>query len=423
MRQVSVLAQHVRLLALLIVMAMVGPLTLGAPSPVVAGGGQTLTVNNTEAVDDGDCDSNDCSFLDAVGESNGTPGVLDKIAFDIPGGGVQTINVSNVAVNDAVVIDGYTQDGAKPNTLKQGTNAKIRIEFNTALAGLVLNQGPTTIRGIKFRGNDTCVTLNATADENVIEGNEFGDDDPNQGCAIFAILIQSGSVDNRIGGAKPAQRNFIVNSGLDDENQGIDGAAVKIFSNDNTITNNLFGTERDGNGCEPNISAIEINNGNNNLTTKNRFCVFFGGAGVAVFTGNENKISRNSIFLVDEFGSVPGIIVGGGANNGQDPPQLDSAETAGKTTTIKGQLTSTANTQFVIEFFSSSPEDDNGDPLFNDDIADKFIGKKNVTTNGGGVANFTFKTKKKVPDGRLITATATDPNGNTSDIANAVAVT
>src|SRR4051794_943529 len=53
----------------------------------------------------------------------------DRVEFLIPGPGVQTIVPSSLfpAITDPIVIDGYTQPGASPNTLDVGDDAALKI--------------------------------------------------------------------------------------------------------------------------------------------------------------------------------------------------------------------------------------------------------------------------------------------------------
>jgi hypothetical protein len=87
---------------------------------------------------------------------------------------------------------------------------------------------------------------------------------------------------------------------------------------------------------------------------------------------------------------------------------LTSAKTASGKTTIKGKLNSTPNFSFTVRFFSNPKGTDEGKV---------FISKKSVTTDSNGNASFTFSPAKAVSVGRVITATATDPGGNTSEFS------
>src|SRR5690349_9027375 len=65
---------------------------------------------------------------------SGTPNATsaDTIAFSIPGSGVQTIIPASPlpTITDPVIIDGYTQPGASPNTLSAADNAVLLVELN-----------------------------------------------------------------------------------------------------------------------------------------------------------------------------------------------------------------------------------------------------------------------------------------------------
>src|SRR5262249_51163528 len=63
--------------------------------------------------------------LRATIQSANNDTTLDTIAFAIPGSGVHTISPLSAlpTITNPVVIDGYTQPGARPNTLANGDNA------------------------------------------------------------------------------------------------------------------------------------------------------------------------------------------------------------------------------------------------------------------------------------------------------------
>jgi hypothetical protein len=111
---------------LTIALAMAASL-LGSAHPARAA---TFIVTTT---DDGGAGSLRQAMLDA----NAAPG-LDTISFNIPGDGVRVIAVTSALpeVTDPVIIDGYTQPGAAPNSLAVGSNAVILIELDGTAAGM-----------------------------------------------------------------------------------------------------------------------------------------------------------------------------------------------------------------------------------------------------------------------------------------------
>src|SRR5260370_3274505 len=110
------------------------------------------------------------------------------------------------------------------------------------------------------------------------------------------------------------------------------------------------------------------------------------------------------------MGTPGGIWINSPANNNQAFPTLDSALPAsGGGTMIKGSLQSTPNTTFRIEFFSNSVRDPSG---FGQ--GQTFLGFQNVTTDGTGAISYTAVVPENLPLGTPVSATATDPNNNTS---------
>src|SRR3954468_16435824 len=75
-------------------------------------------------------DSGPGSLREAITAANAAPGP-DRIVFNIPGVGVQEIAVLSALpdITDELVIDGYTQLGAKPNSLETGNDALILIRL------------------------------------------------------------------------------------------------------------------------------------------------------------------------------------------------------------------------------------------------------------------------------------------------------
>jgi hypothetical protein len=121
-----------------------------------------------------------------------------------------------------------------------------------------------------------------------------------------------------------------------------------------------------------------------------------------------------------------------GPNNLQNFPGITSARLTTrrigghrrKVTLIKGTLNSEADKTYNVQFFGS-PEADNPPNTTPTGYGEgkTFLGQKNVTTNTSGDATFTFSTRKKVPKGQGVTATATNlSTGDTSEFSKACMV-
>jgi Calx-beta domain/Domain of unknown function (DUF4214) len=81
-------------------------------------------------------------------------------------------------------------------------------------------------------------------------------------------------------------------------------------------------------------------------------------------------------------------------------------------TTINGTLNSTATTQFRLEFFANASCDASGNGE-----GKTFLGSTNATTDSSCSASFSMVVPNASVTGPIITATATDPNNNTSEFS------
>ena len=107
-----------------------------------------------------------------------------------------------------------------------------------------------------------------------------------------------------------------------------------------------------------------------------------------------------------------------GANGLQNYPVITVATTGNGTTTIAGTLNSKAFGGYRIELFSNPACNASG---YGE--GETFLGFTNVTTDAGGNGAFVVTLNGTIPLGRVVTATATDSAGNTSEFSACVAVT
>jgi len=131
------------------------------------------------------------------------------------------------------------------------------------------------------------------------------------------------------------------------------------------------------------------------------------GFGVEIL-GQGNTVSGNSIFR----NTGRAITLDPAANTNQSAPVL----TAATATRASGTLTSLSNETYRIEVFYSPDFNPNGQPQ-----AKTFLGATNVTTGSNSNANFSISFNQTISSG-FLTATATDPVGDTSAISDGLAV-
>lgn len=172
---------------------------------------------------------------------------LDTIVFNIPGAGPHTIRAANALPNvtTPIIIDGYSQPGAHPNTLIYGDNAVIKIRLvgsgtGDGAKGISINDAGCQVRGLAILGfNSDGIYLFGLANT-VVEGNFIGVDVdgvspvPNGGFGIRTTAAGA-----HIGGPTPPQRNVIsANSagGFYAQNSGNHVIQGNIFGADASVT-------------------------------------------------------------------------------------------------------------------------------------------------------------------------------------------
>ncbi len=371
------------------------------------------------------------SLRQAIEDANASPGA-DTIKFNIPVQAVHTLRPASAlpVIREAVTIDGYSQPGSRPNSLKTGgTDAVILVELNGLHAGsrpgLDISASNVVVRGLAINHFPASGIGTFRANGVRIEGNFIGTDASgtlDRGNDEGVNISLGGK--NTVGGTTSGQRNLI---------SGNNGDGVELGgSGTNKVQGNLIGVQKDGSTI---IGGSDV--GVNIFTPRN----IIGGAepgaantiafnreeGVLIdedATAVGNRILSNSIFenralSIDLRGDGRTLNdpkdPDKGENNFQNFPVLSSAGSVGDgKITIEGTLDSTPSTKkkkksFNIQFFSSPQGEDAGKT---------FLGQKRVTTNKQGKASFTFESAQPVPDRDEITATATGPGGNTSEFSD-----
>ncbi|HEX9004445.1 MAG TPA: right-handed parallel beta-helix repeat-containing protein, partial [Blastocatellia bacterium] len=369
---------------------------------------------------------------------NGVAGVLitsgafaNTIGGTVPGArNLISGNNSGVELGMAATTDNLVQG----NFI--GTDVNGTADLGNALSGVALGSavgntigGPTTAaRNIISGNNQHGVALFTGANNNIVRNNFIGVTvtgtaalgNNGSGVAIFDSLTNTIS------------ENVI--SGNGDDGVHLENTAPGATAN-NIISGNFIGTDATTTLSLPNadngvvIAAMPGNLIGNLIPGAGNVIANNGSDGVEVggSTAIGNQIAGNAINgnggrgveLQDAApdGSVTPNDTGDGdtgANNLQNFPLLTSVTTSGGLSNFSGTLNSTANTTFRIEFFANALCDatGNGEGQF-------FIGFVNVNTDAGGNASFntTLPSLPTLNAGGVVTATATDAAGNTSEFS------
>lgn len=212
------------------------------------------------------------SLRTAIRLANTTAG-FDYIEFNIPaGGGVARIvlkpqpggGVCLPDILESVMINGYTQPGAMPNTLAVGNNALLKVEIdagNTVAGysrGLMILAPYCEVRGLIINNCLEAGIIMSTSYENVIAGNWLGTQadgtTPSAGRKNKAGIWVTRSSRNQIGGPLPGDRNLL--SGNWDVGLVIAGpmpsGSPGIPAEENLVLGNYIGTDYSGLAPLPN---------------------------------------------------------------------------------------------------------------------------------------------------------------------------
>ena len=169
----------------------------------------------------------------------------------------------------------------------------------------------------------------------------------------------------------------------------------------------------------------------NGLTINARYCTIkgliinqFPGSGIQILNGTGNQISSNSIYSNGTLGinlGADGVTQNDtgdpdtGPNNLQNFPVLQSVSFSTGSVVVTGSLNSEPSGTYDLQFFASKVADDTG---YGE--GQTYLGSNSVTTDASGNATFSASFSIKGSSGTVITATATDPLGNTSEFSKAI---
>ncbi|MDQ3930272.1 MAG: S-layer homology domain-containing protein [Chloroflexota bacterium] len=265
--------------------------------------------------------------------------------------------------------------------------------------------------GIFIRGN------NATY--NRVIGNYIGTDVTGTSAVsneAAGVVLYSGAKYNTIGGGQAGERNVI----------SANGYGVILDSNTtsyNKVQGNYIGVAADGTsplgslyygisigGAYSNTIGGGVGLGNIIANSLYDGVSVQYGAGNVIYTNSTYGNGRLGIDLGDSSVTPNDPLdADTGGNNLQNFPVLSAASNA---TEIRGSLNSTPNTTFTIELFSNTVCNALGHGE-----GRTFVGTTSAATLANGNANFTFSPDQALPGGSFITATATDPNGNSSEFS------
>lgn len=351
------------------------------------------------------------------GNRVGGAGGLGNVVADSVGVGIGVGGSNNVIEGNTV---GLAPGGSAPASPNPFSN----------LNGIELNGSTEVVTGNVVRGNVVSgnrqegiqvAGLNATG--NTIADNLVGTD------AAATVAVGNGTQFRGINLAFGANQTTIDGNVVAGHGIGIQLISPQTINN--VVTANHVGTNANGDAL-PNGTGIAVYAGPNavggvvpgegNVVHHNRSWgiqvgTAFGESAPQGVRIAGNSIDENGLSAIDlaSVGANDAGDADGFENAGQNHPVLSSATGTASSTSVDGVLDSNADEAFRIEVFASPACDGSGKGE-----AARFLGAVAVGTDAAGHATFSATFAAAIGDGDVVTATATDASGNTSELSACV---
>ena len=237
------------------------------------------------------------------------------------------------------------------------------------------------------------------------------------------VVIQD-AANSTVGGTTAAARNVIA--GMRFNGVTVTGSQAT----GNTVLGNYIGVDRTGAAAGNAAVGVQVDGGATGTTVggtaagAGNLIAFNTKAGVLVLGSGStgNPVRGNSIFS----NGGPGIDLGGdgvtandlaghaGPNSFQNFPVLTFAG-GGAATSPRGLLIAAPNTAYALDFYAGPATDPSG---YGE--GQRYLGSASVTTDAAGRYAFTLTLPADTSVNDWVSATATDPAGNTSEFARSI---
>lgn len=331
--------------------------------------------------------ANYVGFDSAGGAVTGGRGVLVDFARDATIGGTTAADRNVISGNGAEgVVIGTTTE----NIAVKGNYIGTDVAGSAAVGNAAKTPSGVRPAAVHLFGDHTLIGGAEAGAGNVISGN------------AAAIVIEGGQGNEVLG-----NRIGTDASGANALGNAADGVLIVDSTSPRTAQNDRVG------GTDP-AAANTI--------------AWNSGAGVVVSGGADttgNAIERNSIH---DNGGL-GIDLGGdgltinaadsdsGPNSLQSFPIVSATDAGGSHTVLRGDLSAANQATYRIELFDAGTCDasDHGE-------GNRFLTSTDVTTDALGRGSFSVNLRPALPAGALVSATATDASGNTSEFSTCAGV-
>ena len=288
----------------------------------------------------------------------------------ISGNGDVGIYIGNPISTGNVVAGNYV--GTTPNGVGHLGNRGGGIRLDQGATGNIIGGLNETERNVLAANLFHGISLDRSASNNLIEGNYIGVDAAGNplGNGANGVLMKHSASGNTVGGTTANAANVIAFN----QANGID---IGVDTSDQSDGNSILGNSIYGN------SGLGIDLGSDGVTPNHT-----GGATGGAPNGLQNyPVLTTAVYFPGRSGS-------------------------GGSTTVGGTLNGAARTTYLIQFFATPAADPSGHGQ-----GQTMIGSISVTTLASGNASFSQTISTDDLRGQALSATATDPAGNTSEFA------
>jgi parallel beta-helix repeat protein len=309
------------------------------------------------------------------------------------------------------LVSGNKTDGITLSGTGAFANVVAGNEVGTTLSGTAAL--PNNAEGIVLQGGAHGNTIGGAAG-NVVSGND-GDGIYFYGAGTHGNTLLNNRIGtNNVGTAKlPNKGNGIllyfvpgntIGGGNYVSGNAQDGILIQSSSN-STITGNFIGLGTNGATLGNGAAGADLENylGGKSIDDAVLSNDIYGNGKLGIDLGNNGVTLDHS-----------GGLLANEPNEYQNFPVL----TLATGTTVKGTLNGAAGTSYTIQVFSSPSADPSGYGQ-----GRYFLRSFKVTTNAAGNASFTETLSSPLTKGQFVTATATDPAGNTSEFSKTLKAT
>jgi hypothetical protein len=305
--------------------------------------------------------------------------------------------------------DGTTSLGNALSGVSVGDGSQLSPPFPGSANQIVIGGVTSGARNVISGNANYGININGSGATGItVQGNYVGTDTTGslaRSNAFDGIIIRGGASNDTIGGTAAGAGNVI---------SGNSASGVEIDVSGILVQGNLIGTQADGASALGNAqqgvflhSGASQNTIGGTVAGAGNTIAFNGGAGVLADSGTGNTILSDSIFNNTGLG----IQLTNGANSNPPIPVVTLAQPSGTGTAVAGTLMGAANTRFAVQLFANPRNFQEGKTL---------LGTITVTTDASGKGSFNMVLGVAFAAGQFTTATATDPNGNTSEFSVAL---